>query len=180
MLNCYKQLNPRGNLAPKEEQPLAAEETRGGSSLLRTVRSCLEALMDWFDQMKKALNDKNPFMEVSTLSLGWLSSTRTLRRISRTRQSRLNSLSRLLRRLGTAERKDAVMIKAQMIELTNGKKKPKPSWIPKRHPSTWIVWRARNNRKHIFSHNGNTHSFTGTRRLKAKKSSPTSRRKQIL
>ena len=79
MLNCYKQLNPRGNLAPKEEQPLAAEETRGGSSLLRTVQSCLEALMDWFDQMKKALNDKNPFMEVSTLSLGWLSSTRTLR-----------------------------------------------------------------------------------------------------
>ena len=127
MLNCYKQLNPRGNLAPKEEQPLAAEETRGGSSLLRTVRSCLEALMDWFDQMRNTLNDKNPFVEVSTLSLGWLSSTRTLRRISRTRQSRLNSSSRLLRRLGTAEKKDAVMIKAQMIVLTNRKKKPKPS-----------------------------------------------------
>ena len=74
-----EQLNPRGNLAPKEEQPLAAEETRGGSSLLWTVQSCLEALMDWFDQMKKALNDKNPFMEVSTLSLSWFSSTRTLR-----------------------------------------------------------------------------------------------------
>ena len=43
MLNCYKQLNPRGNLAPKEEQPLAAEETGGGSSLLRTVQSCLES-----------------------------------------------------------------------------------------------------------------------------------------
>ena len=47
--------------------------------------------------MKKALNVKNPFMEVSTLSLGWLSSTRTLRRSSTAGQSRLNSLSRLLR-----------------------------------------------------------------------------------
>ena len=69
--------------------------------------------MDWFGQMKKALNDKSPFMEISTLSLGWLSSTRTLRRSSTAGQSRLNSSSRLLRRLRTAKKEDAVIIKAQ-------------------------------------------------------------------
>ena len=87
----------------------------------------------------------------------------------------VKQLKQIAEALGTAEKEDAVMIKDQMIELTNRKKKPKPSWIPRRHPSAWIVWRARNNRKHIFSHNGNTHSLTGTRNPPQLK-----RRKQIL
>ena len=88
--------------------------------------------------------------------IGLVKQHRTLTRISPAGQSRLNRLSRLLRRLGTA--------KKRMLSLSRQrKKKPKPSGISRRKPSTWRVWRARNNRTHIFSHN-RTHVISHSNR----------------
>ena len=80
-------------IVDKEDELIAQEEKKETNMYWRAVKKHDEDKI----AMKKSLNDKSPFMEISTPSLGWLSSTRTLRRSSTAGQSRLNSLSRLLR-----------------------------------------------------------------------------------
>ena len=85
----------------------------------------------------------------------------------------MNSSSRLLRRLRTAKREDAVIIKAQ-------EEKVKTILNPEKKPQYVKSLKSEEQQNtHILSQR--THTLTATRRLKARESSPTgSRRKQIL